>query len=98
MSLHRAGVVFNKEEWKSTADKVMKNAIEVQHPDGFWPEHKGPTVSYNYVYAHALGLYRYHGGAVDVLETLKRSLKFHQAFTYPDGSTVETIDGRVKIS
>jgi hypothetical protein len=48
------------------------------------------------VYAHALGLYRYHGGSVDVLETLKRSLQFHQAFTYPDGSTVETIDGRVK--
>lgn len=96
MSLHRAGIIFNNENWKKHADVLFQKAVEEQHPDGYWEEHGGPTVSYNYVYMHAMGLYRFHGGRIDVTEALRKSVMFHQAFTYPDGSIVETIDGRVK--
>lgn len=96
MSLHRAGIVFNREDWKSHGQMLFSIAVYEQHPDGYWEEHRGPTVSYNHVYSHALGLYRFHGGKVNVTETLRRTAAFHQAFTYPDGSIVETIDGRVK--
>jgi hypothetical protein len=96
MSLHRAGIIFNNEDWKKHADVLFQKATEKQHPDGYWEEHGGPTVSYNRVYMHAMGLYKFHGGRINVTETLRKSAMFHQAFTYPDGSSVETIDGRVK--
>ena len=45
------------------ADELIRNACAAQDPDGFWPEHQGPTVGYNIVYLHAFGLYHFHGGS-----------------------------------
>ncbi|MDF2669160.1 MAG: hypothetical protein K0R67_1466 [Paenibacillus sp.] len=96
MALNRAATVFNQPNWKQTADTMIQLTLEVQHEDGFWPEYHGPTTLYNLVYTHALGLYHHHNGGIDVLPALERALRFHEHFTYPDGSRVETIDGRTK--
>lgn len=96
MALHRAGSVFRRPEWQRTGETMIRLTLAVQHEDGFWPEHHGPTTLYNLVYIHALGLYARHGGTIDVLPALERALRFHERFTYPDGSRVETVDGRTK--
>lgn len=98
MCVHRAGKIFGREDWIQNADALIKNACLAQDECGFWPEHKGPTTTYNFVYTHAIGLYRFHGGSVDVLDTLKRAIKFMQVYAYPNGALVETIDGRTKYS
>ncbi|HEU5423837.1 MAG TPA: hypothetical protein VFU72_09885, partial [Nitrolancea sp.] len=82
--------------WRATADELVTRAVAAQDPAGYWPEHQGPTPSYNLVYTYALGLYHLQGGAVAVLPALERALRFHELFTYPDGTLVETVDGRVK--
>ncbi|PYI51366.1 hypothetical protein [Paenibacillus flagellatus] len=96
MGLHRASGVFGRTQWRETADAMIRLAVDAQDEEGFWPEHHGPTTLYNLVYIHALGLYRRHGGAVDVMPVLEKALRFHERFTYPDGSRVETVDGRTK--
>ncbi|WP_127581700.1 hypothetical protein [Paenibacillus koleovorans] len=96
MALHRAAGMFGKPEWKADADAMMRAVVEYQHPDGYWPEHGGPTPLYNLVYVHALGLYRLHGGEVDTLPALRRAFAFTRLFMYPDSTLVETIDGRCK--
>lgn len=98
MCVHRAGKEFGREDWIQNADALIRNTCLAQDECGFWPEHKGPTTTYNFVYTHALGLYRLHGGSVDVLESLKRAIKFMQVYAYPNGALVETIDGRTKYS
>ncbi len=95
MALQRASKILNKSEWICTADEMITRAIKEQK-DGYWAEHLGPTTNYNRHYVHALGLYHYYGGKVDVITSLEKSLFFHEVFTYPDGTRVETIDGRVK--
>lgn len=96
MALHRAAGVFGKPEWKADADEMMRAVVRHQHPDGYWPEHGGPTPLYNLIYVHAIGLYRLHGGEVDTLPALRKAFAFNRLFVYPDSTLVETIDGRCK--
>lgn len=96
IGLHRASQLFGRPEWKQSADRIIRMTVDGQEPEGYWLEHFGPTPFYNLIYTNALGLYYYHGGSVDVLPVLERAAAFHNLFTYPDGTAVETIDGRFK--
>ncbi len=96
MSCWRAGQIFQRADWQE-AGRNMCNAIaSAQHPDGYWPELGGPSTLYNCVYVHALGLYYRFSGDLAVLPALEKAAEFHQTFCYPDGTLVETVDGRVR--
>ncbi|MDP6778211.1 MAG: hypothetical protein QGI83_15755 [Candidatus Latescibacteria bacterium] len=94
MALFCAGEVFGKEDWEAQARAFMQDVVAAQSPHGWWPEHKGPVVAYNFVYAEALGIYYSLSGDDGVLAALERAARYHASFTYPDGSMVETVDGR----
>jgi dienelactone hydrolase len=96
-TVHLAGKVFRKPEWEQTAAKVLHRfAAEEQSPDGYWGEHSsaGPTTGYDYLTAAAVALYAEHSGDAAAIEAMRRSLEFHEYFTWPDGTPVETINDR----
>ena len=94
MGLYLAGKALNRPEWCAKASAFLIRVAEKQDTNGFWSEHVGPVVNYNTVYFDALGTY--YGITHDerVLDALQRSARFHAHFTYPDGSSIETIDER----
>lgn len=94
MGLYIAGQTLGHPEWCTTAAAFMKRVCDDQSPDGYWSEHSGPVVGYNFVYMDAVG--SYYGASHDpaVLPALRRGAVFHTHFTYPDGSAIETIDER----
>lgn len=94
MGLYCAGMVFDLQDWRKQAADFMHRVCEAQSPNGWWPEHNGPVVSYNFVYSEALGAYYAMSGDQAVLETIERAARYHANLTYPDGSSVETVDGR----
>lgn len=94
MGLYCAGKVLGKPEWCDFAREFMAKVVDQQDPAGYWSEHIGPVVRYNFVYVDALGHYYAMSGDESVLPALKRSARFHAMFSYPDGSIVETIDER----
>ena len=94
MGLHHAGQIFNRPEWCEQATGFMQQVCEAQHPDGYWSEHVGPVVAYNFVYSDALGIYYALSQDASVLPALERAARFHANFVYPDGSRIETIDER----
>lgn len=96
MTLVRAGQVFDRADWLAAGRDMIYRVVAAQTPHGYWNEHGGPTTSYNLVYVHAIGLYQAFTGDDGVRDCLARCLEFHMKFTYPDGTLVETIDGRVK--
>lgn len=96
MATYRAGQLFDRADWLQAGQEMIQAAVANQQPGGYWLEHHGPTPAYNYVYVHALGLYHLFSGDASVLPAIQRALDFHIRYTYPDGRTVETIDGRVK--
>ncbi|MCI0465169.1 MAG: hypothetical protein L0Z62_50245, partial [Gemmataceae bacterium] len=71
-------------------------AAEEQTADGFWGEFtdNGPTTGYNYLTMNCVALYWEHSRDKAALEALRRATTFHKYFTWPDGTPVETINGR----
>lgn len=94
MSLYCAGMVFERQAWKTQAEEFIHEVVSAQSPYGWWTENVGPVVSYNYVYSDAMGVYYKLSGDGRVLEALERAARFHRNYTYPDGSAVETVDER----
>ncbi|NOX55899.1 MAG: hypothetical protein GXP27_15940 [Planctomycetes bacterium] len=94
MGLYCAGQVLNRPQWCEQAKRFMAKVCAAQNPGGYWSEHIGPVVAYNFVYTEALGVYHAMSGDEAVLPALRRAAVYHAAFTYPDGSRVETIDER----
>jgi hypothetical protein len=94
MGLYGAGMCFDREDWKQIASNYLAKVIAAQSPDGYWTEHSGPVVGYNAVYVEALGAYYSMSHDAGVIEPLRRAAVFHRTFTYPDGSSVETVDER----
>jgi hypothetical protein len=94
MGLYCAGKVLERPEWCEQAAEFMSKVCAAQDSGGYWSEHLGPVVGYNLVYTDALGTYFAMSQDETVLPALERSALFHAAFTFPDGSRVETIDER----
>ncbi len=94
MGLYCAGQTFGRPAWMSQAREFLRRVADEQAPHGWWREHQGPVVAYNFVYVEALGVYHALSGDRQVLEALRRAAQYHAACTYPDGSLVETVDGR----
>ncbi len=92
-----AGRMFKNRQWIDCGAKAMHRlAAEEQTTDGYWGEHtdNGPTTGYNYLTMTGVALYWEHSGDPAALEALRRATDFHEHFTYPDGTPVETINGR----
>lgn len=94
MALYCAGQCFNREDWKQQAKQFMAKVVAAQNPGGWWVEHSGPVVAYNFVYVEALGVYYAMSRDAGVLEALRRAAVFHGTFVYPNGTIVETVDER----
>ncbi len=94
MGLFCAGTVFGREDWSAQSRAFMARVAGRQSPQGWWAEHNGPVVAYNFVYSDALGIYYGMSGDGEVLPALERAARYHASLTYPDGSPVETVDGR----
>jgi len=95
MSCYRAGQLFGRPDWQDAGTAMIQAVVAAQQPGGYWAEHGGPSTLYNYVYVHGLGLYYRFTGDERVLPALEAATDFHQAFLYPGGALVETVDGRV---
>lgn len=93
-ALYLAGTLLDRPEWCAQAAEFLGRVAAEQDEGGFWSEHMGPVVTYNFVYVDALGSYYALSGDRSVLPALERSARFHANFTYPDGSSVETVDER----
>ena len=94
MGLHCASQLFGREDWAAQSASFLRRVADEQSPHGWWEEHRGPVVAYNFVYMESLGTYYDMSGDEYVLEALERGIRYHLALTYPDGSLVETVDGR----
>ena len=98
MGLYVAGCALNHPEWCAKASAFLRRVAGEQDSNGFWSEHLGPVVLYNYVYVDALGTYYSLSHDEKVRSALERAARFHANFIYPDGSNIETIDERTPYS
>ena len=80
MGLYVAGKVLDRPEWCQQAPDFMMKVVDKQAEGGYWSEHIGPVVSYNFVYIDALGTYYALSKDQRVLPALEKSSRFHRYF------------------
>jgi hypothetical protein len=96
-TVYLAGRVLPNKDWETLGARVLHRlAAEEQTVDGYWGEFtdNGPATGYNYLTMNCVALYWEHSQDKAALETLRRATTFHKYFTWPDGTPVETINGR----
>src|SRR5262245_15708861 len=96
-TVYLAGRVLPNKEWETLGARALHRlATEEQTADGYWGEFtdNGPATGYNYLTTCCVALYWEHSRDKDALEALRRATDFHKHFTWPDGTPVETINGR----
>ncbi len=94
MGLYAAGRLFGNEEWMKTASEYMAKVVAAQDPEGFWTEHFGPVVSYNFVYIDALGDYYAMSKDPVVLPALEKAARYHASILFKDGTSAACLDER----
>jgi hypothetical protein len=99
LNVFRAGQIFDRKEWQQNGQRMIHSALETLDPASFfWPEFGGPSPSQQLEYLEAIGLYYELSGDLAVVPYLERGLEFQIKYVYPDGSLVETLDGRARYS
>ena len=96
-TVYLAGRVLRNKEWEKLGARAMHRlAAEEQAADGYWGEFtdNGPATGYDYLTMTCVALYWAHSRDTAALQALRRSTDFHKYFTWPDGTPVETINGR----
>jgi len=91
-----AGSELGRPDWVGLASGLMRRLIADQRPGGYWEEHQGPALGYNYLTYHGVEEYTAWSGDEAGLGALRAGLDLHQHWTYPDGVPVECIDGRMR--
>lgn len=94
VALHCAGRHWGNTGWMNSAERIIRRVIAAQHGDGYWSEHQGPVVDYNFVYLYALGVFAGETHDRETLAALQRGVHFQYQMRYPDGTSVETPDER----
>jgi hypothetical protein len=96
-TVYLAGRVLPNRGWETLGARALHRlAAEEQTADGYWGEFtdNGPAAGYNYLTMCCVALYWEHSQDAAALEALRRATDFHKHFTWPDGTPVETINGR----
>ena len=91
-----AGREFDRPEWTDLSADLMRRLIADQRPGGYWEEHQGPALGYNFLTYDGVAEYTIWSGDPTGLPALRRGLDLHSQWTYPDGIPVECIDGRMQ--
>jgi hypothetical protein len=95
-----AASVFNEPAWRETAVEMCHQLLHWQTAEGFWEEgvHHGPSMKYNHLSLGPLAwLYRLTGDE-DLGRAARRLAEFMVRYTFPDGTTVGSFDGRQSMS
>jgi hypothetical protein len=95
--VYLAGRALRNQKWEELGTRALHRlAAEEQTPDGYWGEHtdNGPATGYNYLTMCCVALYWEHSHDPVAKDALRRATDFHKHFTWPDGTPVETINGR----
>jgi len=96
-TVYLAGRILGNRSWEELGGRAMHRlASEEQASDGYWGEFTdgGPASGYDYLTMTCVAVYWEHSRDTAALEALHRSLDFHKYFTWPDGTPVETLNGR----
>ena len=90
----RMGMVLDIPEWVEKVQPALKRFVNHIRPGGYWEEHNGPTMSYDYLNVSVAGLLWHYSSEPDAMRAMRLNTDFHAHWTTPDGIDIHTVDQR----
>ncbi len=94
ITIWRIGMILGNEEWVQLAEPVLYRFVREIEPGGYWAEHDGPTIGYDYLNGSVAGLYWHYSSDPAALRAIRLNTDFHIHWTTPDGIDIHTVDQR----
>jgi len=97
LELWYGGGILSNQDWRATGATAVDKMVGLQFDEGYWPDsrvHRGPVSNYNLVTLNSVATYARLSGDEKARRAVCRAADFHFHLSYPDGSSVETIDER----
>lgn len=86
LSLLEGSVFFNETRFKRKAERMLEHVLELQSPEGWFPEYGGADPGYLSLCLHYLaGVYRKYPDQ-RLMKALDKTIDFLSYFIHPDGS------------
>jgi hypothetical protein len=98
LAILRAGQVFEKPQWVQLAHRMMHRLLKRQTDLGYFDEGHGPSMKYNNIQLVGMLLFSDYSKDTLTFEASKRLADFMIRYSFPDGSTIGTLDGRQSYS
>jgi hypothetical protein len=93
-TIWRMGMVLGVPEWVSLTTGPIQRFTRMIQPGGYWEEHNGPTMNYDYLNTSVAALNWRYTSDPGAWAAIKASTDFHSHWCTPDGVDIHTIDQR----
>jgi hypothetical protein len=93
-TVYRLGMVLDIPEWVERTEPALIRFVQHIRPGGYWEEHNGPTMSYDYLNVSVAGLLWHYSSHPDAMRAMRINTDFHTHWTTPDGIDIHTVDQR----
>jgi hypothetical protein len=93
-TIWRMGMVLGVPEWVSLTTPVLRRFVHEVRPGGYWEEHNGPTMLYDYLNCSVAALYWHYTADPAAWNAIEANTRFHLHWSTPDGVDIPTVDQR----
>ncbi len=93
-TIWRMGMVLGVREWVSLTTGPIQRFTRMIRPGGYWEEHDGPTMNYDYLNTSVAALNWDYTLDPVAWVAIKANTDFHSHWCTPDGVDIHTIDQR----
>ena len=93
-TVHRIGTVTGNQQWVALANRALARFVREVSPGGYWAEHDGPTMNYDYLNTAVSAYYWHYSHEPEAMEAMRKNTEFHLHWCTPDGMDIYTVDER----
>ncbi len=93
-TVNRIGMLLGLDDWVSESRTALARFVREVTPGGYWAEHDGPTIIYDYLNTAVAAYYWHYYKDPEALRAIRANTDFHAHWTTPDGLDIATVDQR----
>ena len=93
-TVNRIGTLLGLDDWEADSRAALARFVREVAPGGYWAEHDGPTMSYDYLNTAVAAYYWHYYKDPEALDAIRANTDFHSHWTTPDGIDIATVDER----
>ena len=93
-TIWRMGMVLGIPEWVSLTTGPIRRFTREIKPGGYWEEHNGPTVNYDYLNTTVAALNRHYTADPAAWVAMCANTDYHMHWCTPDAVDIHTVDQR----